>query len=246
MAPLGRILAVSLAANLLGVSLTASVLAAPPRAERASHKLTILSLSSRPEMVSGGDGLVRVAVPRNVPLDQVTVELNDSDVTDAFRPDEAGRSLTGLVTGLRLGDNELVARGKGRRSAELTLRNHPITGPVFSGPHERPFICQTQDFVLPTGKKLGPPLDPNCSVATRVDYLYKSGVDGTFKALPDPSAYRPTWKKPRRWKATRSRTSCGSKPEPSIVPSTRRPPCTTPWRSPHRTRGRPTPAGTGG
>ena len=42
----------------------------------------------------------------------------------------------------------------------LTVINHPITGPVFSGPHEQPFVCETETAGL------GAPLDSDCSVAT--------------------------------------------------------------------------------
>ena len=60
------------------------------------------------------------------------------------------------MTGLRDGRNVLAA---GR--ARLTVVNHPITGPVFSGPHEQPFVCETE------AAGLGAPLDADCSVATR-------------------------------------------------------------------------------
>ncbi len=183
--------------RILGVSLTSIVLAsltgmgavaAPRSLADTREELRIVALSSRPDVVSGGDALVRVEVPRAVPLGEVTIELNDADVTAAFRPEDAAHTLTGLVTGLRTGENELEARIRSRAhrrsSAELTLNNHPISGPVFSGPQEQPFICQTQDFVLfPGGPKLGPPLDPSCSAATRVDYVYRS-TSGAFTALP--------------------------------------------------------------
>ena len=62
--------------------------------------------------------------------------------------------------------------------------NHPIVGPVFAGPHEQPFICDTERFELQSGEMLGAPLDEHCSVETRVDYYYRS-VDGEdLKPLP--------------------------------------------------------------
>lgn len=70
---------------------------------------------------------------------------------------ESARTLTGLVTGLRLGANEIVAdangQGNGRPTASLTVTNHPLTGPVISGPHEAPFICETANFAFPDGTK---------------------------------------------------------------------------------------------
>ena len=148
----------------------------------------IEALSSRPELVTGGDVLVRIEVPRSVSLGKARVELNGRNVTSAFRNDAGGRSMTGLVKGLRLGGNvlEVSANGRGGRSERLTLTNHPISGPIISGPHQDPFVCETTTFTLPvTGGNLGAPLDADCSTTPRVDYVYKSS-DGTLKPLPDP------------------------------------------------------------
>jgi hypothetical protein len=174
----------------------------------------IVTLSTRPDTVTGGDVLVRIDIPAGTRASSVSVTLNGHAVTGAFRP-VAGGSLMGLVTGLTLGENQLVARaGSGgerdgddegdrddhghSRSAELTLTNHPIAGPVFSGPHEEPFFCMTQNFRVPPGAAgqptLGPALDADCSIATRVDYAYVSTTrnsNGTaiFKPLPSTSSY---------------------------------------------------------
>jgi hypothetical protein len=115
-------------------------------------------------------------------------------VTSAFRPEAGQSSLLGLVTGLTLGKNVLTAKAIGHnnqayRSAQLVLTNYPITGPIFSGPHEEPFYCMTQLFRLPASTNtLGPPLDADCSITTRVDYVYRS-TGGTFKTLPSPTSY---------------------------------------------------------
>jgi hypothetical protein len=151
--------------------------------------LRISTLSTKPGLVSGGDVLVRIDVPRTVSPQSVRVELNGRNVSGAFRADAAGRSLTGLVTGLERGRNSLEASIRGKdhgRSERLVLTNHPITGPIFSGPHQTPFICETATFVLPvTGGTLGLPLDANCSIATRVDYVYQS-TNGSLKPLSNP------------------------------------------------------------
>src|SRR5437867_12508341 len=118
--------------------------------------LRIITLSTRPDTVSGGSVLVRIRAHREVPLSTIIVTLNGHDVTGAFKP-ETDRSLLGLVEGLRLGDNVLAAasstRGKHHRGSELTLTNHPITGPIFSGPHEQPFFCMTQNFRVPRSEE---------------------------------------------------------------------------------------------
>jgi hypothetical protein len=145
-------------------------------------------LSGRPDTVSGGDALVRIDVPRNVPMQHVRVELNGTDVTSSLVRDDAARRYTGIVASMTLGDNRLAVysngRGNGRPSAELTLTNYPIQGPVFSGPHQQPYVCQTQSFNLPAGLgNLGPTSDPNCHVPTRVDHVYRT-TTGSLAAWP--------------------------------------------------------------
>jgi hypothetical protein len=128
-------------------------------------------LSSPPELVSGGDALVSVSGAG-------PVTLNGADVTAVFKSSSDGKRI-GLVEGLKLGANVLRAG-----SATLTLINHPISGPVFAGPHETPFYCMTAKFALPASKEtLGAPLDADCSVKTRIDYVYRAKA-GVFKPLP--------------------------------------------------------------
>ena len=169
----------------------ADVLAKPG----ASLDFAIELLSGRPDTVAGGDALVRIDVPRNVPLHKVALTLNGADITSQFVWSEAARTLTGLVSGMTIGSNMLAAhsngRGNGRPEATLTLVNHPIQGPVFSGPHEQPYICATASFNLPAGLgNLGAPLDANCSITTRVDYLYRTTANA-FAAWPAGSAAYP-------------------------------------------------------
>jgi hypothetical protein len=152
-------------------------------------------LSSRPYMVSGGDALVRVTVKKQVSLNKVRIELNGNDVTGAFVADGGARTLTGLVTGLRLGKNRLEVdakdKGKGRRDADITLTNYRVQGPVISGPHEFPFACTTENFVPFSGSPaLGAPLDSDCSVPTRVQYVYRT-TGNAFASLPEPHSTLP-------------------------------------------------------
>jgi hypothetical protein len=184
-----------LATFLVAGFLAAGTIAAPAIAD-ADQDFAIVALSSPPEVVSGGSVLVRIDLPRNVPGNDVTITLNSQAVTSAFRPEAASHSLLGLVTGLVLGDNVLIARAIGHdnnayRSARLTFTNYPITGPIFSGPQEQPFYCMTQLFRLPASTNtLGPALDADCSIATRVDYVYRTaGAAATFKPLPSLTSY---------------------------------------------------------
>src|SRR5215471_12155475 len=138
--------------------------------------------------------LVHVELPRSVSRNDLVITLNGQAVTSAFRPEAGQSSLLGLVTGLTLGKNVLTVKAIGHnnqvyRSAQLILTNYPITGPIFSGPHEEPFYCMTQNFNLPAStQKLGPALDSDCSIGTRVDYVYRT-TGGAFQPLPSLTSY---------------------------------------------------------
>ena len=140
-------------------------------AGRAADGLQLRVLSSRPEMVTGGDALVRVELPAGVSPSDVKLSVNATDATGKLKADASSRSLTGLVTGLALGSNTLTASAPKQSSTKLTVVNHPITGPLFSGPQEQPFVCMTDTFKLQGGGTLGPALDATCSVSTRTDYV---------------------------------------------------------------------------
>ena len=159
--------------------------------DRDRHeRLAIRTVSTDPDRVSGGDVLVEISFPHGTSSRSLIVSLNGRDVSSAFRSGRAPNTVLGLVTGLALGRNTLRVEGRGQPSESLALTNHAITGPIFSGPHQTPFICETQTFVLPvTGGNLGAPLDVDCSTATRIDYVYRS-TNGTLKPLPNP-AVRP-------------------------------------------------------
>jgi hypothetical protein len=171
-----------------------------------THDFTVTVLSSPASMVTGGDALVRVSIPQTVPLAKATVSVNGVDVTSSLERDDTARTLTGMVSGLRLGENTVFAdsngNGNGRPTATLTLVNHPTTGPIFSGPQQQPFVCKTQtqglgfpqvDNQSGIGMRLfqapGNPATPtigwskDCSAPTVVDYLYRTTA-GQFATLP--------------------------------------------------------------
>lgn len=157
--------------------------ATPPAGTVAELKLSVLS--SRPDLVSGGDALVEVAVPDGLAAADVRLLRNGDDVSAMLEPATDGRTLRGLVGGLGLGANRLVATiGGDKARGELVLTNHPISGPMFSGPQLAPFECRTSE------SGLGAPLDANCSVATRHDWFYFTTA-GARKVLSDPLGPRP-------------------------------------------------------
>jgi hypothetical protein len=166
-------------------------LAVSNAAAKGQHDFTITTLSSHPELVTGGDALVRVDVPADIARESILVTLNGVDITDQFHWDEQTSTLTGLVEGLELGKNKLVVssrdRGQSKEKAHLTLMNFPREGPVFSGARQTPFACEA--FILPVfGTKVTKGIEPDCSVERQVFYFYKptSGTPPPGAALFTP------------------------------------------------------------
>ncbi|GAA2791553.1 DUF6351 family protein [Kribbella solani] len=153
-------------------ALLAAVLV-PPASATSDVRIEVLS-TPRADMVSDGNVLLGITGRR---LDELTVKLNGKDVTDAFT--RQSDRLIGVVKGLVNGRNSITAA-----NARLVVTNHPRTGPMLAGPHETPFICGTAGFITLAKVKLGPPTDTNCSVPTRIDYLYRSTIDRSLKVLP--------------------------------------------------------------
>lgn len=165
-----------------------------PRDPRGSLSLEVLS--TRPDTVMGGTVLVRVVPPDSVPVDRVRLEAGREDVTDSLRVvrlDGGEPALEGLVEGLPEGDGDLIAsvvsdEGGSKEvtdTTRVTVTNHPVTGPVFSGPHQEPFVCDTDRFPLHGGGTLGPPLDEACSAETVVRHVYRT-TEGEWAPMPDP------------------------------------------------------------
>lgn len=138
--------------------------ASAPTPDPQGPKIRVLS--NRADLVSGGDALLEVRVPPG-PGRGVVVRVNGVDRTGEFRRIGRGSRLIGLVDGLRIGRNRVVARGAGGR-ARLVIVNHPRTGPVFAGPQVQPWVCRTVE------NGLGEPRDSSCRAGRRVDYYYRS------------------------------------------------------------------------
>jgi len=172
----------------------AAVGLAPVAAAADSHRppaapLSIVSVSNpHPNLVSGGEVLLRITAPAGVPTSAIRVSVNSDDVTSDFAVQPDG-TLLGLVTGLRDGPNEVAAtlqRSGYYHDAQLLVVNHPITGPVFSGPQQQPFYCQTTSFGL------APATQPECSAPTQVSYEYMS-TTGSYKPWPTAGAPAPPY-----------------------------------------------------
>jgi len=154
-------------------------------------------LSSAPQFVSGGDARVEVTADA-ARHSEIELWLNGGklDATLASKGDR----LEGLVSGLVTGQNTLEARHRSTGASQvLTLTNHAITGPMFSGPQQTPFVCTTiqgavgrQPLVDSTaapgnkvtnaqGQVVG--YSRNCSIDTFVAYHYRSSA-GALRPMP--------------------------------------------------------------
>lgn len=144
--------------------------------------LEIVVLSNRADLISGGDALVEVRLPGGTSPANLTMDVDGRSVTSAFSRRSDGR-MVGLVTGLKIGANTLSARAAGA-GAQITITNHPIGGPVISGPQVQPWICETT-----TAPSLGEPMDTQCNAPTSFRFTYRTTA-GAFAPF-DPNAPRP-------------------------------------------------------
>ena len=157
-------------------------------------KLAVVSSPSA-QFVSGDSALVKIS-GSVLPIAKLQVMLNGQNITSSFARNPVDGKFTALISGLQFGKNALIAQVQlpgdtyyaGYSALEIT--NHPRTGPMFSGSQQQPFACQTDSFLLPASKAtLGAPLDGDCSIATRVDYVYRNtATKPDFVPLPSLTA----------------------------------------------------------
>ena len=168
-------------------------LAATPSDAAMTVKLSVLS--SAPEFVSGGDARIHVRAAPGL-RDKLVLLVNGEPVDVTLK--EVADGLEGVVTGLRNGSNLLqVKHGSVRDS--ITLTNWPITGPMFTGPQQTPFVCTTNQGAVNRQPLVDTPTAPgykvtdaagktvgysrNCSIETFVSYSYRN-TSGGLSPLP--------------------------------------------------------------
>src|SRR5438105_46637 len=167
--------------------------------ESRQSNFEIRTLSNRADLISDGDALVEVKVPKNVKMNKVTLTLNGQDVRAAFVANEDARTLRGVLTGLRVGENSFIAHanghGEGRPSASLTITNHVRGGPVLLGSQTTPWICATPLPVAESGNTPGSnasgltgvaSTDGKCNIPTEYKVFYRTKIAGCSTVLPDP------------------------------------------------------------
>ena len=185
--------------SLLSLTLSAMLLAGCVIKPEQRPSASLRVLSSPPELVSGGNARIEVTVAPAI-QPRITFWLNGRQVMPAMTAQD--ERLEGVVDGLDRGRNLLQVRHGDQVIDAITLTNHPLTGPMFSGPQQQPFICRTDEAGL------GSPMADNqagighpvydasgqltgysryCAVAPRIFYFYFAGAG--FKPFDPATGY---------------------------------------------------------
>lgn len=144
----------------------------------AESQVAVEAISTRPDMVTGGDVLVSVAASE---VSEVTVDGATAEVD--FAPASDGESSVGLVTGLPEGTSTIeVSTPEG--AGELVVTDHPRNGPVFSGERIPMTVCTTHNFGLADSTP------PECSAETEVTPGWIDG-EGKVHTVGDVSEIPP-------------------------------------------------------
>ena len=147
-------------------------LAIPAAAPAASGGPAIKVLSNRADLISGGDVLISVRLPKGENAGALELYLDSKGKTREVSGQLGGRDgrrLTGVIRGLGSGRNLLRAQVAGYPSAAAPIVNHPNGGPVFSGPQIQPWECQDSAK------------DAKCNEPTKFRLLYLPAGDFEFQ-----------------------------------------------------------------
>src|SRR5687768_15994665 len=98
----------------------------------AAQEVDVRVVSSRPDTVSGDEALIEARVPNE---SNWHAQLNGRNVTSLFRKAEYPDRRFALSTGLKPGKNSVQIRVGNRSVVKLEFLVHPLTGPIFTGPH---------------------------------------------------------------------------------------------------------------
>lgn len=162
--------------------------------------LDVATLSSAQDQITGDTVLVALTG------DQAAVvarsgrfEMGDYPLEVLRHAEHTGRHEV-LLGGLLPGADELrIRNAEGELMARLGLVVHPATGPIFSGPHQYPFVCSSlrewgqqplvdheEEWGFPVHDQSGAIIgySKDCTIEPVVDYVYLN-TEGHYAALPD-------------------------------------------------------------
>jgi hypothetical protein len=180
---------------LAAVGMAGTAQASAPQAKDVQLRV----LSSPANYVSGGDARIEVRAAPGL-HDKLELYLNGSRL-DVPLVKTGSHRVEAVIDGLRVGSNTLEVYVKKQSLRDtLELTNYPITGPMFSGPQQQPFVCTTiqgavgrqplVDSATPpgyrvtdaTGATIG--YSRNCSIETFISYWYRRASGGGLVPLP--------------------------------------------------------------
>lgn len=133
---------------------------------------SIRVLSNRADLISDGNALIEVIPPAGSTLSKLSL---NGEVLDPnpVQLRENTRTM-GVVNGLIVGDNKLVATFSNGQQDTTEIRNHPNGGPIFSGPQLKNYRCQ-KDAV-----------DAQCNQPPVISWLYRSRIPSLALKEYDP------------------------------------------------------------
>lgn len=153
-------------------------------------------VSSAADQVSGGSVLLKVS---NVVADELSFRANGQTL-QVQRQSPVDDGMLFLLDGLQSGSNQLqVYDSEGNELAATELTNHPITGPIFSGPQQYPFVCSSvlewgvqplvdhqEEWGFPVQDESGTVIgySKDCSIEPIVDYHYMN-LAGEYQPMPE-------------------------------------------------------------
>ena len=142
----------------IALVLATLALLTPAQSGANSAALQIRVLSGRADLITGGEALVEVVLPRSVRASNVRVFAGSREITSEFAIRPNGRFM-GIVRGLALGRNMLTATIRNGMGAVIPITNALQGGPSLSGPHVEPWVCQVGA------------LDKDCNAPTKYEFL---------------------------------------------------------------------------
>ncbi|MGN6475484.1 MAG: DUF6351 family protein [Mycobacteriales bacterium] len=155
-------------------------------------QVEMTTVSARPTLITGHEA--SLAVRGLSAGDHLRVTVNGHAVRastfhpTASLPGQAAGQLTGVLHHLVRGNDEVRATvtGKryGTRRMSLHLLVHSLQGPIITGPHQEPFVCETAQGGL------GPSHGADCLAGQRIHWWYRDN-EGNFHRLSDPYAAYP-------------------------------------------------------
>ena len=157
-------------------------------------------VSSRADHVTGGTALLTLNGDDSQ-IDLALIQFRASGLTlEVLRTSTTADSQQWLIGGIPTGSVTIDAiSGTGQQLASIEIESHPISGPIFSGPQQYPFVCSSvlewgvqplvdhqEEWGFPVFDDSGDVIgySKDCSVEPFFEYQYRN-TNGEYLAMPD-------------------------------------------------------------